>query len=108
MRCPPPGGPPASRCPPCPPCRRRRPDPRRTPGAAHPRPHRLLTRCNLLLDTVSMLSALPGRDRLDELVHLLRDPTGYLIRRYGEYGPLFRTRFVMPAVFAIGEAANKT
>lgn len=54
------------------------------------------------------LAALPGRDRLDELVHLLRDPTGYLLRRTDEYGPLWKTRFVMPAVFAVGEAANKT
>ncbi len=54
------------------------------------------------------LAALPGRARLDELYHLLRDPTGFLHARFEQYGPLWKTRFVAPAVFAIGDEANRT
>jgi cytochrome P450 len=52
--------------------------------------------------------ALPGSARLDELYHLLRDPRAFLHHRFDSYGQLFKTRFVVPAVFAIGEEANRT
>ena len=54
------------------------------------------------------VTSLPGSDRLIELVHLLRDPTGFLHRRFERHGPLWRTRFVFPAVFAIGDEANRS
>lgn len=54
------------------------------------------------------LAALPGRARLDELYHLLRDPTGFLHARFDAHGPLWKTRFIAPAVFAIGDEANRT
>jgi cytochrome P450 len=56
----------------------------------------------------SPLAALPGSDRLDELYHLIRDPTAFLHTRFARYGRLFKTRFVIPAVFAVGEEANRT
>jgi cytochrome P450 len=52
--------------------------------------------------------ALPGSDNPLELVHLLRDPTGYLQARFARHGRLWRTRFVVPAVFAVGDEANRT
>jgi cytochrome P450 len=54
------------------------------------------------------MNTLPGRARLDELYHLLRDPTGFLHARFDEHGPLWKTRFITPAVFAIGDEANRT
>jgi cytochrome P450 len=54
------------------------------------------------------LAALPGRTRPDELVHLLRDPTGFLHARFERHGRVWKTRFVVPAVFAIGDEANRT
>ena len=51
---------------------------------------------------------IPGRDRLDEIVHLLRDPMRFLHVRFERYGRVFRTRFVYPCVFVVGEAANRT
>lgn len=56
----------------------------------------------------SPLSALPGSDSLDELYHLLRDPTRYFHARFARHGHVWRTRFIMPAVFAIGDEANRT
>ncbi len=55
----------------------------------------------------SPLDALPGSDGHDELFHMLRDPTGFFHERFDRYGRLWKTRFVYPAVFAIGEEANK-
>jgi hypothetical protein len=54
------------------------------------------------------LSALPGSGSPGELFHLLRDPTGFLHERFERHGRLWRTRFVYPAVFAIGDEANRT
>lgn len=54
------------------------------------------------------LGALPGSDRLDELYHLLTDPTGYFHRRFARYGPIWRARIPIQAVFAVGEEANRT
>ena len=34
--------------------------------------------------------ALPGSDRLDELVHLLRDPTRFFHTRFARYGRVFK------------------
>src|SRR5687767_5513103 len=56
----------------------------------------------------SRLDSLPGSDSLLELMHLLRDPTGYLHGHFASYGRLWRTRFVFPAVFAIGDEANRS
>ena len=53
------------------------------------------------------LATLPGSSRPDELIHLLRDPTGFLHARFERHGRLWKTRFVMPAVFAIGDEANR-
>jgi cytochrome P450 len=52
--------------------------------------------------------SLPGRDGLDEIVHLLRDPTAFLHRRFERYGRVWKTRFVVPAIFAVGDEANRT
>lgn len=60
------------------------------------------------LATRPSLSALPGRMSFGELYHLLRDPTGFLHERFEQHGPLWKTRFVAPAVFAIGDEANRT
>src|SRR5689334_23057749 len=60
------------------------------------------------LDVRRARSALPGSDRLDELVHLLRDPTAFLHARFQRHGRLWKTRFVFPAVFAVGDEANRT
>jgi cytochrome P450 len=57
---------------------------------------------------LASFATLPGRARLDELYHLLRDPTGFLHARFAEHGHLWKTRFIMPAVFAIGDEANRT
>jgi retinoid hydroxylase len=57
---------------------------------------------------VSALRKIPGSDRLDELVHLLRDPMRFLHVRFERHGRVFRTRFVYPCVFVVGEAANRT
>jgi retinoid hydroxylase len=54
------------------------------------------------------LAALPGSNSPGELIHLLRDPTGFLHERFERHGRLWRTRFVFPAVFAIGDDANRT
>ena len=54
------------------------------------------------------LKGLPGSDRLDELVHLLRDPTGFFHRRFTQHGRLWRSRLVVPVVFAVGDEANRT
>lgn len=56
----------------------------------------------------SPLDAIPGSDGFDELVRMLHDPTGFFHRRFERHGRLWKTRFVYPAVFAIGEEANKT
>jgi cytochrome P450 len=56
----------------------------------------------------STLDDLPGSDRLDEIYHLLRDPTAFLQSRFARHGHLWRTRLVAPALFAIGEEANRT
>jgi len=53
------------------------------------------------------LAGLPGSSRPDELIHLLRDPTGFLHARFERHGRLWKTRFVVPAVFAIGDEANR-
>jgi cytochrome P450 len=55
----------------------------------------------------SPLDAIPGSDGHDELVRMLRDPTGFFHERFDKHGRLWKTRFVYPAVFAIGEEANK-
>lgn len=55
----------------------------------------------------SPLDAIPGSDGHDELFHMLRDPTGFFHQRFERHGRLWKTRFVYPAVFAIGEDANK-
>ena len=53
-------------------------------------------------------STLPGSDHLVELVHLLRDPTRFLQQRFARHGRLWKTRLVVPAVFAVGDEANRT
>ena len=55
----------------------------------------------------SPLDAIPGSDGHDELFHMLRDPTGFFHQRFERHGRLWKTRFVYPAIFAIGEDANK-
>jgi cytochrome P450 len=52
--------------------------------------------------------ALPGSDHLSELYFLLRDPTAFLHERFDRYGRVWKTRFITPAVFAIGEDANRS
>jgi retinoid hydroxylase len=59
------------------------------------------------LSKKSPLDALPGSDGHDELFHMLRDPTGFFHERFDRYGRIWKTRFVYPAVFAIGEDANR-
>ncbi|HEX4622323.1 MAG TPA: cytochrome P450 [Myxococcaceae bacterium] len=54
------------------------------------------------------LSHIPGSDSLLELPRMLSDPPRFLEERYARHGPLFRTRWVVPLVFAIGPEANKT
>ncbi|MFO0691922.1 MAG: cytochrome P450 [Polyangiales bacterium] len=61
-----------------------------------------------LVSRPSPLDSIPGSDGFDELIHMLRDPTGFFHTRFERYGRLWKTRFVYPAVFAIGEEANKT
>lgn len=56
----------------------------------------------------SPLDALPGSDAFVELFHMLRDPTGFFHQRFDRHGRIWKTRFVYPAVFAIGEEANKS
>jgi len=58
--------------------------------------------------TVFPLAALPGSDSFAELFRMLRDPTGFFHERFEAHGRLWKTRFVYPLVFAIGEEANKT
>lgn len=55
-----------------------------------------------------VLAALPGSNSPGELIHLLRDPTGFLHERFERHGRVWKTRFVFPAVFAIGDDANRT
>jgi cytochrome P450 len=52
--------------------------------------------------------ALPGSDHLAELYHLLRDPTAFLHERFARHGRVWKTRFITPAVFAVGEDANRS
>jgi retinoid hydroxylase len=58
--------------------------------------------------STAAFGSLPGSDRNLELVRLLRDPMGYLHRHFDRYGRVWKTRFVMPAVFAVGDEANRT
>jgi cytochrome P450 len=54
------------------------------------------------------LGAIPGSDSHAELVALLRDATGFLHDRFARHGRVWRTRFVFPVVFLVGEEANKS
>jgi cytochrome P450 len=54
------------------------------------------------------LAHIPGSDSLFELPRMLSDPVRFLEERYARHGPLFRSRWVVPLVFAIGPEANKT
>jgi cytochrome P450 len=56
----------------------------------------------------SALVRLPGSDSYLELAHLLRDATSFFHHRFERYGRVFKSRFVKPLVFLIGEDANKT
>jgi retinoid hydroxylase len=56
----------------------------------------------------SALARLPGSDSHLELAYLLRDATTFFHRRFERYGRVFKSRFVKPLVFLIGEEANKT
>ena len=51
---------------------------------------------------------IPGRDRYDELFHLLRDPTRFFHLRFERYGRVFKSRLIYPCVFVVGEEANRT
>lgn len=51
---------------------------------------------------------IPGSTHPTELYHLVRDPLAFLHERYRRHGRLWRTRFVVPALFAIGDEANRT
>lgn len=52
--------------------------------------------------------ALPGSASLGELAYLLRDAPRFFHERFEKYGRVFKTRFVYPCVFVVGEQANKT
>jgi cytochrome P450 len=60
------------------------------------------------LRTPKSLSRLPGSDSVDELWHLLRDPRAFFHDRFERYGRVFKSRLVVPCVFVVGEAANRT
>jgi cytochrome P450 len=50
---------------------------------------------------------IPGSDSPAELLHLLRDARAFLHSRFDRHGRLWRTRFVVPALFAVGDEANR-
>ncbi len=53
-------------------------------------------------------ATLPGSDHLSELYHLLRDPLAFLHTRFARHGRVWKSRFITPVVFAVGDEANRT
>lgn len=53
------------------------------------------------------LKDIPGDDSLLELKHMLSNATAFMQQRYEKYGPVFRTRLMVGAVFMIGADANR-
>lgn len=53
------------------------------------------------------IKAIPGDDSLLELKHMLANPTEFLHQRYERFGPVFRSRLMIGAVFMIGADANR-
>src|SRR3954447_15840488 len=56
----------------------------------------------------SPLAAIPGSDALSELAYLVRDATRFFHDRFERHGRVFKSRFIYPVVFLIGDEANKT
>ncbi|MCA9566011.1 MAG: hypothetical protein KC561_21085, partial [Myxococcales bacterium] len=52
--------------------------------------------------------ALPGSEALSELYWLTKDTRVFFHERFERYGRIFKTRFIFPVVFMIGEEANRT
>jgi cytochrome P450 len=52
-------------------------------------------------------SLLPGSDALDEIVPFVRATPRFLHTRHARHGPVFRSRILVPVVFAAGEEASR-
>lgn len=55
-----------------------------------------------------LLNDIPGSLKHMELVHMLRHPLKYLHDRYDQYGEVFKTRMMFPAVWVLGAEAMRT
>ena len=53
------------------------------------------------------LGHIPGSSSFLELPRFLRDPLEFLESRHQQHGDLFKTRWIVPAVFALGPEANR-
>src|SRR5262249_40077335 len=56
----------------------------------------------------SPLDAIPGSTSFFELAHLPGDVRRFFHERFARYGRVWKSRFVYPVVFLIGEEANKS
>ena len=54
------------------------------------------------------LSHIPGTSSPFEIVHMLVDPMTWLRKRQAQFGDIWRTRLIVPVVFAVGPEANQT
>jgi cytochrome P450 len=53
------------------------------------------------------LAHIPGDGSLLELPRMMRDPLAFLRARHRRYGDLFKTRWIVPIVIAVGPEANR-
>lgn len=54
------------------------------------------------------LASVPGSNSPLELAYMLRDARAFFHERFQRHGKVWKTRFVYPVVFVIGEEANKS
>jgi cytochrome P450 len=60
------------------------------------------------LSALSELATLPGSASPRELLAMRRDPLAFLHTRFAMHGPVFKSNLVVPCVFVVGEAWNRT
>jgi cytochrome P450 len=60
------------------------------------------------LSALSELAALPGSASPRELLAMRKDPLAFLHRRFAAHGPVFKSNLVVPCVFVVGEAWNRS
>lgn len=56
----------------------------------------------------SCLEKIPGSLQHGELLEMIRNPFRYLHDRYEDYGEVFKTRLMFPAVWLLGPECNRT